>query len=309
MVDAQLHILFEHADWLPPLEAACRAEGLVYQLQAVRDGVIDCSVQPAAGIYLNRVSPSSHTRGHVHAIEFTQELLAWLEAHGRRVVNGSRAFLLETSKLRQDLALRRHGIRTPRTVLVVGVDELVTAAQTFSGPFLTKHNCGGKGIGVQRFACVEELQDGITAQTVVPDARGQIILQEYIAPREPFITRVEIVGGRFLFAMQSATVGGFELCPSDVCQVPPVSPDVCPADGSGKFTPSPVCADDPLVQQYLAMCQAEGIEVAGIEFIEDVHGDRYTYDINGTTNYSSTVGAQVGIDGMREIVRYVRRAL
>lgn len=65
--------------------------------------------------------------------------------------------------------------------------------------------------------------------------------------------------------------------------------DVCPVDGSAKFSLSPITADDPLVGQYIAMCEAEGIEVAGIEFVEDAEGRRYTYDINGTTN--SEVGA------------------
>ena len=41
------------------------------------------------------------------------EYLEHLESHGRRVLNGSRAFKLELSKIRQDRALRSFGIRTP----------------------------------------------------------------------------------------------------------------------------------------------------------------------------------------------------
>jgi glutathione synthase/RimK-type ligase-like ATP-grasp enzyme len=55
------------------------------------------------------------------------------------------------------------------------------------------------------------------------------------------------------------------------------------------------------------MIAAEGIEVAGIEFVEDAEGRRYTYDINGTTNYSGALARQTGIDGMRELARYVKR--
>ncbi len=75
-------------------------------------------------------------------MELARQLLYWLESHGRRVVNGLCAFELEMSKLRQDLALRRHGIRTPRTVLAVGKDHLLEAASTFGGPFITKHDQG-----------------------------------------------------------------------------------------------------------------------------------------------------------------------
>ena len=47
--------------------------------------------------------------------------------------------------------------------------------------------------------------------------------------------------------------------------------------------------------------------MAGIEFVEDARGNRYTYDINGTTNYNQTLGAMIGVDAMRELARYVRR--
>ena len=61
-------------------------------------------------------------------------------------------------------------------------------------------------------------------------------------------------------------------------------------------------------QSDIQLCNEEGIEIAGIEFVEDARGNRYTYDINGTTNYNQTLGARIGIDGMREVARYVRWA-
>lgn len=133
-----------------------------------------------------------------------------------------------------------------------------------------------------------------------------MILQQYIDAGQPYITRVEIVGGRFLFAMRSATDDGFELCPSDACQL---TVDNCPTDGSAptsKFSPSPLTSDDPLVRQLTVMCRGEGLEIAGIEFVEDAAGNRYTYDINGTTNYSGVLGEEIGVDGMREVARYLR---
>ncbi|MCY3612482.1 MAG: hypothetical protein OXH51_13205, partial [Gemmatimonadetes bacterium] len=61
------------------------------------------------------------------------------------------------------------------------------------------------------------------------------------------------------------------------------------------------------VQQYIRLCMEEGIEIAGIEFVEDARGNRYTYDINGTTNYNQALGSMMGVDGMRVVARYVRR--
>jgi hypothetical protein len=303
-----IHVLYENPDWLPPLTAALEAEDLPYRLEEVWRGSIDLEAAPAPGIYLNRMSPSSHTRGHHESVELMAEIIAWLEHHGRRVVNGSRAFALEVSKVKQCLALKRHGIATPRTVLVVGKDELLAAAKQFSGPFITKHNQGGKGLGIQLFGSPDELAAFVEGTDFDPGPRGQVLLQEYIRPREPYITRVEIVAGRFLYALRSDTSEGFELCPADTCQLPTSMPDVCPADGSAKFTLAPLSGDDPLVERYLALCRAEGIDVAGIEYVEDERGERYTYDINGTTNYNERVGYEAGIDGMREIARYLKRS-
>ena len=74
------------------------------------------------------------------------------------------------SKLRQDLVLRRHGIRTPRTVLAVGREHLLEAAGTFSGPFITKHDQGGKGLGIELLQDSNELESAISMEG--PSIRG-----------------------------------------------------------------------------------------------------------------------------------------
>ena len=146
-----INVLYENLVWIPPLREALEREGFRVRLVHVNEGIVDPSAPPPDGIWMNRISPSSHTRGHVHTVELARQLLFWLESHGRRVINGLRAFELEMSKLRQDLVLRRHGIRTPRTVLAVGREHLRAAAATFDGPFITKHDQGGKGLGIRLF--------------------------------------------------------------------------------------------------------------------------------------------------------------
>ena len=51
------------------------------------------------------------------------------------------------------------------------------------------------------------------------------------------------------------------------------------------------------------------IDVAGIEFVEDRNGVRYTYDINGTTNYNQEVEERHGLDGMAAIARLAARTV
>jgi glutathione synthase/RimK-type ligase-like ATP-grasp enzyme len=261
-----VHVLYENADWLPPLVRALEARDLSVRTWFVAGGLVDLLDDPPAGVWVNRMSPSAHTRGHQGGVAFTRELLAVLEAAGRRVINGSAAFALEVSKLRQDATLRAAGIPTPPTVGVVGRDGLRDAARRLGPPFLTKHNQGGKGLGVQLFRDLDAFDAWVD---VAPDGGspdGVTVLQRYVAPPEPFVTRVEIVGGQFQYALRSSTADGFELCPADACAVEPGA--FCPVDGAPRFTlRADVTGDDPLVRRYVDYCEPWGLDVAGIEFV------------------------------------------
>ena len=58
------------------------------------------------------------------------------------------------------------------------------------------------------------------------------------------------------------------------------------------------------------MLANEGLDLAGIEFVTDADGTRYTYDINGTTNYNADVEAQwEGLHGMGALADLVQREL
>ena len=110
------------AAWLEPLADALDHQALPWRDWFLDRGVFDLSRPPPTGIFYNRMSASSHTRDHRYAAELTAAVLAWLEGHGRRVINGGRALDLEISKARQYAALEAAGIRTPETVLVAGKD-------------------------------------------------------------------------------------------------------------------------------------------------------------------------------------------
>lgn len=299
-------ILYENEDWLAPLENALDAEGVAYELRFVDGGVVPLDQEPEPGVYINRMSPSSHTRGHQAGVQFMREYLPYLESWGRPVINGSRAFELEVSKVQQDIALRNHGIRTPRTRGVVGRDALIDVAQHFETPFITKHNQGGKGLGIRLF----ENRDGFEAYVrgeLEDDPGGVFLIQEYIRPAEPFITRVELVDGEFQYAIKSSTAGGFELCPAQACQV---SDAHCPVGEDSKFAlREDFDASDPLVSKLLALMEDCRLDVAGIEFVEDATGVRYVYDINGTTNYNAAVEAAQSSPAMRSFARMVKRKL
>lgn len=305
-------ILFENEDWMPPLRKALDKQQLSYDAQFMDGGILNLGLVPEQEIVINRMSPSSHTRGHQAGVQFVREYLSFLETNGVRIINGSRSFRLEVSKVQQDAALQAAGIRTPHTIAVTGTEALLEASKQMKAPFITKHNQGGKGLGVQLFRTHKAFEKFITSGQFEDSPDSINLLQEYIEPAEKFITRVEIVDGKFLYAIRSSTEDGFELCPADACSV---GDAFCPAPDSSatkaaKFQPRhEITADDPLVLAYIEFCKNHDIDVAGIEFVEDAEGNRYTYDINCTSNYNATVEDEVGIYGMEAIAELCAKEL
>ena len=57
-------ILFENEDWMPPLRKGLDTTGLDYKEQFVDGGILNLGLEPEEQIVINRMSPSSHTRGH-----------------------------------------------------------------------------------------------------------------------------------------------------------------------------------------------------------------------------------------------------
>ena len=187
-----------------------------------------------------------------------------------------------------------------------------------SGPFITKHNRAGKGLGVNLFLSVEVLQSHFESGAFEESVDGVTLIQEYIQAPEPYITRVEFVGGQFLYAVRVDTSLGFELCPADVCQVNDAFCPVgaMPEKSAVTSAPTQVAAaprfrivkdfDHPIIERFIG---DNGIAIAGIEFITDQQGELYTYDVNTNTNYNSAAEAEAGVYGMRAIAAYLGHEL
>ncbi len=310
----RITVLHENSAWVAPLREAFAELGLPYDEWFLDQGTIAFDQEPPRGVFYNRMSASSHTRGHRFGPELAHGVLNWLEAHDRRVVNTSRALYLELSKLAQYAALERAGVRTPRTLAAVGRDHVLAAARDFGpGPWILKPNRGGKGLGVHLFHALDAMApylDGPGADDEAP-IDGVWLIQEYIRSNQPFITRCEFVGGEFLYAVRVDTSDGFELCPADACNIEDA---FCPADApqsSDKTAPNKFTIvkdfDHPLLARYRRFLAGNGIEIAGIEFISDGAGELYTYDVNTNTNYNAQAEAEAGVPltGMRAAARFL----
>jgi glutathione synthase/RimK-type ligase-like ATP-grasp enzyme len=312
-----VYAIHENPEWFAPFREALEAEGVPFVEWLLVDGVLELDQVPPEGVFWSRISASSHTRGHTLTKEYSRAVLSWLEAHGRRTVNGRRVLELEMSKVDQLTALRAFGIDVPRTVAVVGTSNLLAAAEAFPTPFVTKPNQGGKGLGVRRYDSLEELRDAINAGEHEEPQDGITLLQEYIVAAEPQITRVEVVGGEFVYAITADTAhGGFQLCPADACAVDPATgalllppgATVPPETGQQLFSWREGFAH-PIVEKLIAFTKHTGIEIAGIEFIEAADGRVVTYDVNTNTNYNEAVESAAPASGPRSIARYLGREL
>lgn len=298
------YILHENPDWFPPFAHALNDAGVEYEEWLLIDGFIDLDSTPPEGVFWNRLSASSHTRDHVHAKDYTRALQDWLEAHGRRVVNGRMVVEMEVSKVRQLSALRAFGIDVPKTIAVVGTADLMSAAEKMPTPFITKHNQGGKGLGVRRFDDLDSFAAYIDSNEFEQPVDGITLLQEYVKPKEGFIMRVETVGYEYIYAISAdAARGGFQLCPADACEI---DSDGRPVEAASLFA----LRQDfwhPVIEQFLAFAHHYQIEIAGFEFIETEDGRIVTYDVNTNTNYNPDVEAIAPKSGPAEIVKYLQR--
>ncbi|MEC8698862.1 MAG: hypothetical protein VXY20_05900 [Pseudomonadota bacterium] len=114
---------------MPPFHAAFKDLDLPFEEWHLADGTFDISAPPPKGIFFNRMSASTHTRGHDFAPELTASVLAWLEAYGRRTINGGHALDLEISKNRQYAAMSRVSNAFPETQFAIGTEAILNTAR------------------------------------------------------------------------------------------------------------------------------------------------------------------------------------
>jgi hypothetical protein len=300
----KVYVINENPDWYPPVAAAFDELGVPHQQWELGGEVIDLDAEPPAGVFWSRMSASSHARGHPHAKDQTRGVLSWLERSGRRVVNGRGVLELEMSKVEQHAALRAAGFDVPRTIAVAGTARLAAAARLLPAPFISKHNQGGKGLGVRLFASHDEFDGYLGSPDFESPVDGITLLQEYLVAAEPRITRAEFVDGEFIYAITADTaVGGFQLCPADACAV----------GAPGQAPPSLFALregfDHPVIGRYVEFTKRHGIEIAGFEFIETADGRLVTYDINTTTNYNSDIEAVAPRSAQRAVAAFLGRLL
>ena len=304
-MEKNIYIIHENDEWLIPLRESFKKINAPFKEWHMDKESFDFKKNPPNGIFYNRMSASSHSRGHRYAPENTKDVLGWLEKDKKRVINNSRALELEISKKKQYEELKRFNINFPKTYYAKDAKEIIENSKKFNKPFITKHNRGGRGLGVRYFKNTSELENYVN-KNFENSIDGTTLLQEYIDSNPKVITRVEFVKGEFLYAVQVDASDGFELCPADECNV---EEKFCPANPDGNKFMILKNYENPEIKKYEALLKSNGIEIAGIEYIKSKDGMHYTYDINTNTNYNSIAERKSNLKGMDSIATFLYNEL
>ena len=300
---ADLAILYEHPSWFEPLFAALDRRGVAYS----RLGLTDHSFDPAEGtppapVVLSRVAMSGFLREIEHGIFYAAALLDHWERSGAKILNGPRTIAIDSSKARQLSLIAALGHAIPRTRIVHRARDLPAAAEGMAFPLLVKANIGGSGAGITRYASREELEQSLADGTIPDSVDKVLLLQDHVPARGGTITRIETLGGRYLYALEvESRPDSFDLCPADACLARPGRAAI----SMRAVTPSPA-----MVRAAEQIAQAAGLDVGGVEFvIDDRDGAPRFYDINALSNFVAKPLEMLGWDPHERLVDYLESAI
>jgi hypothetical protein len=303
-------VLYENDAWMAPTFAALENEGVPIARVFANDLTFDpAGPTPAWSLAVNKVSPSSYLREHAPSIRAARDFLPFLETRGVSVVNGSRAFALETSKARQLVLLADLGIRAPAARVVTDVAQIAAAAAGLRYPLIVKPNVGGSGALMRRVDSPEELEAALPTLDLGPDGTG--IVQEFLESTDGTIRRIEFLGGEYLYGIKitNASSRDFNLCPADICQVPPADEfDNCVVEAPVKRALKIEAFDPPveIISDVLRVAGAGGLDVGGIEYLVAARdGLPYIYDVNALSNFVTDAEALVGFDPHARFARWL----
>jgi len=309
-------ILHEHPDWFKPLFTELERRGLPYvRLDAASHRYDPSERSVPYSLVINRASPSAYLRGHGQSTFHTLHWLKHLERLGVPVVNGSATYAYELSKASQLDALAELGLPFPRSQVINDPAQAVDAAADLRYPVLVKANIGGSGAGITKYETAAALATAVKAGQVSLGVDGVALVQEAAPLRDGHITRVETLGGRYLYAIDVyPAVGSFDLCPADACQTTSgveLVGAACAVDAvKSGLRVDGVTPPQEIIEQVERIAQFTQLDVGGIEYlVDDRDGKHYFYDVNALSNFVADAPNVIGFDPWVNLVDYVEARL
>ena len=309
-------IYHEHPDWFKPLFAELEKRNLPYIRLNPAEHQFDINdTDINYSLFFNRMSPSAYLRNNEQGIFFTLGYLRHLETFGTKTVNGFKAFTYEVSKSQQLTLIKKLGLGFPKSKIINHASQVVSATKGLRFPVVVKANIGGSGAGITKYNSIESLQADVAADAIDLGIDLTALVQEFIPARGGYITRVETLGGKFLYGIKVYTNGeSFNLCPADICQT-----------NDGKELVRNACAVDApknglrveaytppkeIIDAIESIIQNAGIDVGGIEYIiDDRDGAILYYDVNALSNFVADAVNVIGFNPHEKLVDFLEEKM
>ena len=305
-------IYHEHPDWFKPLFAELDRRGTPYvRLDAAAHTWDPSESQSPYSLVVNRASPSAYLRGHAQSTFHTLHWLKHLERLGVPVVNGSAVYTSELSKALQLDVLEELELPYPRARVINHASQAPRAARGLRFPVVVKANIGGSGAGIVRFDTPEALAQASRDELLDLGVDHTALVQELAPLRDGHITRVEVLGGEYLYAINVFPAeNSFNLCPADVCQTTDgkeLERTFCAADAvKNGMRVEGTTPPRAIIEAVERIAERVSLDIGGIEYlIDDRDGKPYFYDINALSNFVADAQHVIGFDPFVRFADYI----
>ena len=223
------------------------------------------------------ITPSNNDRLPDFVIFWDKDvaLAQRFEDAGVPVFNSSSAIACCDDKIMTSLALARHGIPTPRTIIApktfegVGrnsLEFLHAAANMLKLPLVIKEACGSFGQQVYLAQTMDEAQD-----IVRRIGHKDFLMQEFVATSRGQDLRVNVVGGEVIATMRRFNANDFRS-------------NVTLGGGTEPVTPTPAQRE-----VALAACKAVGVDFAGVDILFGPNDAPLVCEVNSNPHFRSTL--------------------
>lgn len=224
-------------------------------------------------------------RGSESKLEFRTHIVDYMTKQGVRVINKSEAIKICDNKFATQSLLNGIGVKTPKTVMVVQIEQL-DAAIAYVGdkfPMIVKTVSGSHGVGVIKVESYESLKS-ITQYLLAE--KTDLMVQEFIPHKES--GRIMILGEKIVAAvMRTIPDGDFR---SNMDQGAELK----------KHT-----ASEQETEVALKVANALGCELSAIDYIMDEGGEMVIFEANSSPGLKGIQSVNEDIDIAKEIMTYI----
>jgi hypothetical protein len=308
----KINFLFEHPNWSDSLIDAFRSRDVTLNLINIAELAFNTNIEelPPSDLIINRINIMPSVDRPPQVVFQTLHYLSFLELIGTRMINGSRAHFIGSSKAMQNGIFTKLGLACPKAIAIYRIEDALSAADEIGYPVIVKPNIGGSGSSIAKFDSRQALADAIKIRSLDLGVDRTGLVQQYINS-DGFIYRIEILGDQLFYSIrQSIQENNFNYCAADGCasEQPEASEsdefDFCAIDGGERiqaFNPDPAIIQD--VINIVKACEAD---VGGVEyFIDGNTGKPCYYDFNPYSNFVTNGEILLGFSPEQRYVDFV----